>query len=150
MLDLQIKRLTPEAQMPTKGYEYSVGWDLYAHIRSENGRPSKRLIPARTTTLVPSGIAIEPPPGYFVMVCSRSGLARLSMFVANSPGIIDPDYRGEIITMMYNGGTEAQYISDGDRIAQLVLVQAQDLRLIEIAEMSETNRGTKGFGSSGR
>lgn len=149
MLELKIKRLDPEARLPTRSYEHSVGWDLYAHIRTESGRLSKKLLPARSTVVVLSGIAIEPPEGYFVMVCSRSGLAKHSVFVANAPGIVDPDYRGDVSTLLYNGGTEAQYVSDGDRIAQLVLIPAQIVRLVEHSDLSTTVRGDKGFGSTG-
>jgi len=135
--------------LPKNWSEFAAGLDLHAYLLSENNRPNTLLLPARTTRNVETGIAIEVPPGHFGAVCSRSGWAKHSVFVANAPGIIDPDYRGEIKVLLYNGGIENQYIKHGDRIAQLVIIPFSLTRVIETTKLSETDRGTAGFGSTG-
>ena len=83
-------------------------------------------------------------------VCSRGGLASKSIFVANAPGIIDPDYRGEIMVILYNGGHETYYIQHEDRIAQLIAIQAQMTGIVELEITDETERGEGRLGSTGR
>lgn len=149
MIEVKFKKLYPDAILPKRWSEESVGWDLHAYLMSETGRPSKKVLPQGNTFNVPTGIAIEPPPGYFVMVCSRSGLAKESVFVANAPGIIDPDYRGEVRVLLFNGGFRAHFIQHEDRIAQIVVVPATSIRVVEVPELTETSRGEKGLGSTG-
>src|SRR5687768_9205745 len=97
MIELKFKRLHLEARLPRNWSAESVGYDVHAHLISETGRMSKTLIPPNNVRNIPTGLLIEPPPGHFVMVCSRSGLTKdFSLMVANAPGIIDPDYRGEL------------------------------------------------------
>lgn len=83
------------------------------------------------------------------MVVSRSGLALRGIFVTNAPGILDPDYRGEIEVLLYNGGHEAHYVKHGDRIAQLIFAPFTPASVREVEALSETERGAKGFGSTG-
>jgi dUTP pyrophosphatase len=149
MIELKFHRLYPDATLPRRWSEESVGYDLHAYSVSETGRPLKRLIPPHSTQNISTGLAIEPPSGYFVMVCSRSGLAKLSIMVANGPGIIDPDYRGEVKVLLYNGGFQSYYVQHEDRIAQLVVVPVTSISIVESEALSETGRGAKGFGSTG-
>jgi dUTP pyrophosphatase len=138
-----------DAKLPTQGTEESVGYDLYAYIKTEDGRPSKKLIAPHTVQNVPTGIAMEPNTGYFATVCSRSGIAKQGLSVCNSPGVIDPDYRGEIRVLLHNGGYEYQTIHHEDRIAQLIFFPATYIEVVEAETLSETGRGEKGFGSTG-
>lgn len=149
MIELKFHKLHPGAILPRRWSEESVGYDLHAFSLSETGRPLKRLIPPRSTENISTGLLIEPPPGHFTMVCSRSGLAKLSIVVANAPGIIDPDYRGEVKILLYNGGFQSYYVQHEDRIAQLVVVPATPLSIVEVTELSQTQRGDRGFGSTG-
>lgn len=146
---LKFKKLHPDVKLPTWGTKGSVGCDVYAFCLSESGRPNTRLIPPRNTVVIETGLLIEPPYGFAVMVCSRSGLAKSSIFIANAPGIIDPDYRGEIKVLLYNGGLQSHYVRHDDRIAQLVLIPAFFPSMVEMEELSQTERGEKGFGSTG-
>lgn len=148
-MELKFKKLHPDALLPRRWSEESVGYDVHAYSVSETGRPSKVLLPPYNTRNISTGLLIEPPPGYFVMVCSRSGLAKHSIFVANAPGIIDPDYRGEVRVLLYNGGLQSHYVQHEDRIAQLVLVPVSPHLVCEVDILSETERGEKGFGSTG-
>lgn len=150
MIELRFKRLHPEAILPRRWSPLSVGWDVHAHLISESNRPNKCILAPRSTRNVSTGLLIEPPAGYFVMVCSRSGLADKSIFVTNAPGIIDPDYRGELKVLMYNGSHETYFVSHQDRIAQLVLVPMTDLQIVEVEHLTPTERGDSGFGSTGR
>jgi dUTP pyrophosphatase len=149
MIELKFKKLHPDAHLPKRWSEESVGYDLHAFCLSETGRPIKQLIPPHATRNISTGLLIEPPPGHFIMVCSRSGLAKLSVMVANAPGIIDPDYRGEIKVLIYNGSFQSYYVSHEDRIAQIVVVPVTPISVVEADALSETGRGEKGFGSTG-
>lgn len=123
------------------------------------------MIPAKATRAIPTGLIISSPGivgtvhdymavHYNALVCSRSGMAReKSIFVTNSPGVIDPDYRGEVLVLLYNGGHEAQYIEHNDRIAQIILIPIPVPRIEESSFNlgdEATTRGASGFGSTGR
>lgn len=150
MIEVKFKKLHEDAKLPRRWSEESVGWDLHAYHKSETGRGIKRVVAPYNTINFSTGIAIEPPPGYFVMVCTRSGLAKHGVFVTNAPGIIDPDYRGEIQVLLHNGGFQPFYVEHEDRIAQIVVVPATTIKVVEVTELSSTERGEKGFGSTGR
>lgn len=149
---IQLKRLHPEASLPFRATSESAGWDFAACLISESHRPIKRLISARTTVSIPTGWAICPPLGFMSLVLSRSGMAGESppLFVANSPGLIDPDYTGEIKILLYNGGFNAAYVEHGQRIAQIIFVECHRFPFIEVTSLPESERGESGFGSSGR
>lgn len=147
---LRAIKTSPSAILPRRWSEDAVGWDLHAHILSETGRQNKVLIPPRNTRNISTGIAIEPPRGFFTMVCSRSGLAKYSIFVANAPGIIDPDFRGEVNVLLYNGSLESYYVQHEERIAQLFLMPLTPTIISEVNALSQTGRGDAGFGSTGR
>lgn len=146
---LGFKRMSPEAILPKTYSEQAAGYDIYACLISDEGRPNKMLIPPNTTRNVPTGLLIEPPPGYAVLVLSRSGLASKSIFVANAPGLVDPDYRGELRVLLHNGGHESTYIEHEQRIAQLLLIPLVPIEIVELQELSPTGRGESGFGSTG-
>lgn len=151
---IKITKIHPEARLPKIATAVSIGADLYACIRTENNRPTKMQIPVSMTRLIPTGIIAVAEPPYCLLVCSRSGMAKeRSVFVLNSPGVIDPDYRGEIKVLLHNSGGETQWISDGDRIAQLIMVPipVPDVSESEMdLRMLTTLRGEAGFGSTGR
>jgi len=147
---LKFKKLHPEAILPKRWSELSVGWDIHAHLLTDTGRPNTCLVPPGATRNVTTGLAVEPPPGHFLLVCSRSGLAEKGLFVCNSPGIIDPDYRGELKVLIHNGSNhESYYVKHEQRIAQLVLMRVNDLDIREVTLLSPTARGELGFGSTG-
>lgn len=154
---IRIRKLDPRAQLPIRATPRSVGLDIFAFLISESGRPNTAMIPPRTTKAIPTGLIMAPPEmpplkPYALYVCSRSGLARnLSLFVTNAPGVVDPDYRGEIQVLLYNGGHESQYIQHGDRIAQIVMLPTAIPEIVEDPDLDlNTERGAAGFGSTGR
>lgn len=148
---IELCRIAPGAQWPTRGTPGSIGLDLHACAISDTGRPNKIILPPRVTKKIRTGLQIN-PQGKTIMVCSRSGLASRSIFVANAPGIIDPDYRGEIFVLLYNGGHDSYYVEHGERIAQLVLLPGAWPLIVFEADSIDTNtpRGESGFGSTGR
>ena len=149
---VEFLRLDSRAKAPFRHFESDVGWDLFAFTyMGENPNPSKIMIPSRGVRAIPTRIAIRPPLGFFTMVCSRSGLAKdRVLFVANSPGIIDPEYTGEILVLLYNGGYEPYWINHEDRVAQIVILKSPQLAFREVRSLAETQRGARGFGSTGR
>lgn len=147
---LGIFKLKPDALLPRRGMEQSVGLDLHAYLISESGRPNTLLLPPHTTRKIPTGLAMRPPPGHAILVCSRSGLAGSGVFVTNGPGVVDPDYRGEIQVLLHNGGHQAYYVKHEERVAQILVVPVPIVPFEEITELDVTERGDKGFGSTGR
>jgi dUTP pyrophosphatase len=141
---ISIQRLHPSAILPryAHGPTEDAGMDLHAveSVTLEPGRPG----------LVPTGIAIELPPGYEAQVRPRSGLAlKHGITMPNAPATIDPGYRGEIRVILLNLGTEAYTVHLGDRIAQMVVARYESVEWIE-GELAQSRRGAGGFGSSGR
>lgn len=137
-------------KFPTQGTPGSLGWDLYAHILDENGNANKIILPPNNVRAIPTGLRIRALSG--ALVLSRSGLAKeLSVFVANAPGIIDPDYRGDLVVLLYNGGFQAYHIHHGHRIAQLCLPSFSLFTPGEVENIDpDTLRGGAGMGSTGR
>ncbi len=141
---LKIKRLRPEALLPAyaHGPREDAGLDIAA--------AEDTLLDPGMPKSVATGIAIELPAGYEAQVRPRSGLAlKHAITLPNSPATIDPGYRGEIRIILLNLGREPYHIRRGDRIAQLVIARYEPVEWDE-SELSETNRGDGGFGSSGR
>lgn len=138
-------RLTSASAIaPQKMTEHSAGFDLFADLAEA------LLIEPGKRALVPTGVAIEVPPNHEAQVRPRSGLAiKLGLGVLNSPGTIDPDYRGEIKVILINAGEEEIVIQPGSRIAQMVICPVVDCRLEESDELSDTDRGQGGFGHTG-
>lgn len=151
-MNLEILRMYDDVLMPRRATSHSVGLDLYAYLKREDGRSNNMILPPRNTRAVRTGLIVKPPEGYAVFVCSRSGMAREhSLFVTNAPGVVDPDFRGEICVLVYNGGIETQYIYDGDRIGQMILLPSPIIDVVENPNMNLlTERGSAGWGSTGR
>ena len=140
---MNIKLLSDNAKIPTRGSEYAAGWDLYA--------ASDATIPPYTTVKISTDIAIEIPTGYFGAVFARSGLAtKQGLRPANCVGVIDSDYRGPIIVALHNDMDQTREILSGDRIAQLVFIPYSSWDWEVVDELSDTERGKGGFGHSGK
>ncbi len=133
------------ARAPEYQTEGSAGADLCAMLEAP-----LVLLPG-TRSLVATGLRMQLPAGYEAQVRSRSGLAaKYGISCLNSPGTIDSDYRGEIKVILQNHGSEPYTISDGDRIAQLVVAPVSRARFMTAEHLAESGRGTGGFGSTGR
>jgi dUTP pyrophosphatase len=146
---LEVLRLEKEALMPTLAYGESAAWDLYAYVLNDVGRPMTTSVSPRTSKRIRTGLAMRAPVGNVLLVCSRSGLATKSIFVANAPGVVDPDYTGEIEVILHNGGLEPHYVKHGDRIGQILIVPLTICQLHEVTTFPRTERGKRGFGSTG-
>lgn len=130
--------------MPKKGHEDDAGFDLYACI------PDPIVIPPHKTVLIGTGISMELPKGTFGAVFARSGLATKSdLAPANKVGVVDSPYRGEVMVALHNHGEEYREVSNGERIAQLVVIPYVMSEMVWTDELSDTNRGSGGFGSTG-
>ena len=144
MTPVALKKLRPNAKLPTYGSEFAAGADLYACL------DAAVTIEAHETKLIPTGLAMEIPVGWAGLVCARSGLAmKRHLAPANKVGVIDPDYRGELMVALHNHGTVPQTIEAGERIAQLVLTPYLTAQFFEAEDLSDTVRGEGGFGSTG-
>jgi dUTP pyrophosphatase len=141
VIELPVRRLRPEAILPTRAYAGDAGLDLAACERLE--------LPAGERAVVPTGIAVAIPDGHAGFVQPRSGLAaKHGISVVNSPGLIDSGYRGEVRVVLLNTGREAFAVEPGMRIAQLVVLPVPELEPIEVDELPAAERGVRGFGSS--
>lgn len=139
-----------EVKIPTLAYPGSAAYDLYAYEVDERNVPQQIVIPAHTIgRAIKTGIRLRPPRGFVTLVCSRSGLASKGLYVANAPGVVDPDYTGEIKVILYNGSGSTQRIISGERIAQLLFVPFFTPDWNEVIELPDTVRGKLGLGSSG-
>ena len=145
---LKVKKLSPKAQLPTKTYDEDLGFDLYL-LEPMCLEPSYEPLTGNAVTLLPTGIAICPPKGYGAILKDRSGLAtKKGLHIL--AGVIDPLYRGEIKVPMVNLSTTFCTLLEGERIAQLILVPLVQAQIMPVSTLDETERGEKGFGSSGR
>lgn len=141
---MRVKRIDDRAIMPTKGSKWSVGWDLYAIAE----RPI--AVRPHETEVVHTGLVIEVPQYHFAGIYARSGIAtKRGIRPSNCVGVVDPDYRGEVLVAIYNDSNETQIICHGDRIAQMIVQPVFDDGLQEVDELSKTERGAGGFGSTG-
>jgi len=143
---MKIKLLNDLAKLPTRGSDYAAGWDLYAATDKEI------TIYPHETVKVGTGIAIEiPNPSWFGAIFARSGIAtKQGLRPANCVGVIDADYRGELIVALHNDSDQTQMVEAGSRIAQLVILPFVDINNFEIVdELSDSERGERGFGSTG-
>ncbi len=144
-MEVRIKKLNPEAVVPTYGSVYSAGADLYAC--EEN---TVTIAPGETK-LIHTGLAAEIPEGFGGFIYARSGLAtKKGLAPANKVGVVDADYRGEIMVALYNQSATAQTVEKGERVAQLVIAPFLKAEFIECDELSDTTRGAGGFGSTGK
>lgn len=143
-MELRIKKLNPSAVIPSYGSASAAGADLYA---CEGGEVT---IKSGETKLIHTGIAMEIPEGYVGLVYARSGIAvKRGLAPANKVGVIDSDYRGEIMVAIHNHSEKEQTIADAERIAQIVIAPYLTVDFVETEELDETERGAGGFGSTG-
>ena len=146
MLNVKVKRLSKTATLPTYGSEKAAGMDLYADLEDIDSLS----INPHCTAMVKTGFAFEPPENYCALILARSGLStKQDLAPANKVGLCDEDYRGNYIVSLHNHGEYTQTIKHGDRIAQLMFIPYEQAHLIEVDELSDTERGGNGFGSSG-
>ena len=144
-IKMRVKKLLPNAKLPTFGSEFSAGADLYA--LSDH---SVRIGPDETA-VVHTGLAAEIPQGYVGLIYARSGLAtKKGLAPANKVGVIDSDYRGEIRVALHNHSPYEQSIEPFERVAQLVIAPYLCAQFEEADELSDTVRGAGGFGSTGK
>lgn len=142
---VSVKRLDPRAKLPAYGSADAAGADLYALT----GGPV--TIAPGETAKIPTGLAVAIPQGYAGLVFARSGLAcKGELAPANKVGVIDADYRGEVLIFLHNHGPQPQTVEDGDRVAQLVIVPYLTAQFTLAEELDGTDRGQGGFGSTGR
>ena len=142
---IKVKKLRPGAVLPTFGSAEAAGADLYACLEKQ-----VEIAPGKTV-FIPTGIAMALPKGYVGLVYARSGLAcKQDLAPANKVGVIDSDYRGEFMIALHNHGTETRVISHGDRVAQLVVTPILHPSYEEADTLDDTDRGTGGFGSTGK
>lgn len=143
-MNMKYKKLNPAAIEPARGSDYAAGLDLYACTDEDTIE-----IDAGETVKIGTGIAVEIPEGYFCAVFARSGLAtKRGLRPANCVGVIDADYRGEVIVALHNDSEHEQVVNNGDRVAQLVIMPYLGVELEETDELSVTVRGKGGFGST--
>ena len=142
---IKVKKLDERATLPTYGSQESAGADLYALLEAES-----LTIQAGETALIGTGLSLEIPKGYVGLVYARSGLAtKKGLAPANKVGVIDSDYRGELKVALFNQSGKPQTVLAGERIAQLVIAPYLTACFEEADELSDSARGTGGFGSTG-
>lgn len=148
-MKINFKKLDKGAMTPTYGSKHAAGCDLYADI-SENDDFAELIIEPHTTVMVHTGIAMEIPEGYKGLIYARSGLAaKKGLRPANCVGVIDSDYRGEIMVALHNDTDTRKRIEHEDRIAQLIIQPVFQVEFNKVDELGETERGEGGFGSTG-
>jgi dUTP pyrophosphatase len=141
---LRIKRLSPLASLPRYMTDGAAGMDVAAAL------PEALTLQPGERTLIPTGLALQLPPGHEAQVRPRSGLAiRHGLSLLNAPGTIDEDYRGELRVVLANLGTEPVTIEPGTRVAQLVVAPVTRVAVLEVEELDDTDRGGGGFGHTG-
>ncbi len=141
---VKLKKLNDKAVIPAYGTPFSAGADLYA-VTDE----TVTVAPGQTY-LVHTGIAVEIPEGYAGLIYARSGLAtKKGLAPANKVGVIDSDYRGEIMIPMYNHSDVPAVINNGERVAQMIIMPYLSAEFTETDELDDTARGDRGFGSTG-
>lgn len=142
---VKFKKLTQTAQTPTRGSKYAAGYDLSADVGSNV------IIAPHTTIKIGTGIAVELPENTFGAIYARSGIAsKEGLRPANCTGVVDCDYRGEIIVAMHNDSDVMRIVEPGERIAQLVVQPYVSVEFEEVETLSTTVRGEGGFGSTGK
>lgn len=145
MSTVRVKKLNPNATIPTYGSAEAAGADLYACLSEPVS------IQPGETAWIPTGLALEVPKGCAGLVYARSSLGvKRGLAPANKVGVIDSDYRGEIKVVLLNHGKEVQTIQHGERIAQFLITPVVTPVYEEVSELSDTDRGTGGFGSTGK
>lgn len=144
-MNVNVKKLSNLATVPTHGTAYSAGYDLYACMENPVA------IKPHSTVKISTGLSMEIPFGWFGAVFARSGLAtKKGLRPSNCVGVVDSDYRGEVIVALHNDTEDVVIVSPNERIAQLVLMRHEFVDWREVEELTDTTRGTGGFGSTGK
>jgi len=144
-MKLVIKKLYDDAMIPKQGTDKSAGYDIYSYLESE-----KKEINPGETYMVHTGISMKIPDGYFGGVYPRSGIAsKRNLRLANCVGVIDSDYRGELMVPLYNDSNKVQIIENKERIAQLIIQPYQSLDIETVEEFDDESNRSGGFGSTG-
>nr|DAY24822.1 MAG TPA: dUTPase [Caudoviricetes sp.] len=142
MLDIKIKKLSKNVELPKQSTQGAAGMDFYLPqpVRFEPNRSKK----------VPLGVAVEIPEGYVMLLIPRSSMWTTPLRMPNSVGVIDSDYRGEVCALLQNTHHLAWTAEAGERLVQGVIVPVPEVQIQEVEELSETSRGVGGFGSTGK
>ena len=141
---LDVKKLREGAILPSHGSALSAGYDLYACL------DAPVTIPPHETVLIGTGLAVALPEGWFAAIFARSGLAlKQGLRPANCVGVCDADYRGEYMVPIHNDSEVPRTLEHGERMAQMILLPCQTLTFREVEELTDTDRGEGGFGSTG-
>lgn len=144
MQSVPVKRLSPDAKLPTYGSQDAAGADLYACLQEPVS------VAPGATAWISTGIALEVPKGCAGLIYARSGLAcKRGLAPANKVGVVDSDYRGEVVVVLHNHSDLPQTIQPGERIAQLIITPVLTPVYEEVTELSSSERGAGGFGSTG-
>lgn len=144
MNSIRVKKLHPKAVLPTYGSAEAAGADLYACLDEDV------TIAPGASAWIPTGIAMEVPKGCAGLIYARSGLAcKRGLAPANKVGVVDSDYRGQVVVVLHNHGAEPQILSHGERIAQMVITPVWTPPYEEVEDLTDSERGTGGFGSTG-
>lgn len=143
-MDVRFKRLNDLAKIPTRGSKFSAGYDLYAATDHDI------QVPPHSTVMIGTGLAMELPVGWFGAIFARSGIAtKRGLRPANCVGVVDADFRNEVLVALHNDSNETMTVQARERIAQLVILPYQDIDFKEVNKLSNTDRGMGGFGSTG-
>lgn len=144
-MKVNVRKVNANAVLPTKGSKGAAAYDLYACLDE-----SCINIGPNDTTFISTGVAFAIPEGYWGGIYARSGFAcKQGLRPANCVGVIDPDYRGEVMVCLYNDSHQTRVINNGDRIAQLIIAPYMECEFVESDNLEDTERGTGGFGSTG-
>ena len=144
---MKIKKLYNNSILPTRGSQEAAGWDLYAYCPNQD---YTFMIKPGEVQKIKTGVAVALDPGTAGLILPRSGLAlKQGLRPANTPGLIDADYRGEIIVALYNDSDNIQYFKAGSRIAQMVVIPYISEGFYLVEDLDETERGIGSFGSTG-
>ncbi|KAG4217397.1 hypothetical protein PC116_g34122 [Phytophthora cactorum] len=138
---LLVKKLSPNAKLPTRGSPFSAGYDLYASQAT--------TVPSRGKALVETDIAVAVPAGTYGRIAPRSGLAA-KHFIDTGAGVVDADYRGPVKVLLFNHSDADFPVAEGDRVAQLVVERIYTPDVVEVQELEDSVRGAGGFGSTGK
>jgi len=139
-MSLRVKKLHPDAVIPTRTSPHSVGYDLYSMEDIK--------IPSMDRRIVSTGVCATLPPGVYGRIAPRSGMT-LKYGIQTGAGVVDPDFTGELVVVLFNFGSEDFEIKKGNRIAQMILERCETPLIEEVVELVETTRGNNGFGWSG-
>lgn len=150
-MQVKIKKLNPNAIIPTQGSDKAAGYDLYVCDERMNDGVALAISPGENA-LLRTGLAMAIPDGYYGAIYARSGLAtKQHLRPANCVGVVDSDYRGEIMVALHNDSQyETRFVNNGDRVAQLIIAPYLSAEFDETDELDDTDRGAGGFGHTGK